>query len=274
MDIPKGSIKADLVYKSTPKRELMLTFLPPVNKKYEKAPVYFIIPGGGWHKELRQDIIDFCLDSVESLRNQGFAVVGIDYRVCNEGIVMNDIIIECFDAVRYIAHFADVFEIDKEKFALSGHSAGAHLALMLSYAPKECFKGDYEFDEEFNVKCVAAMSPPTILYDKRMIRVSDLDDVFIGCNTKEEKERTSPITYVTKDCPTTFLCAGTSDPLVSSDSSEELYEKLKNNKVKCELRLSVGGGHCFEQVKADNEPSITMNEIQKIITDFILKNME
>jgi len=40
MDIPKGSRKADLVYKNTPQRELMLTFLPPTEKKYKKAPVY------------------------------------------------------------------------------------------------------------------------------------------------------------------------------------------------------------------------------------------
>ena len=44
MDIPVGSTKQDLVYKSTPQRDLKLTFLPPITEKYEKAPVYFLIP--------------------------------------------------------------------------------------------------------------------------------------------------------------------------------------------------------------------------------------
>lgn len=71
MDIPKGNKQADLIYKTTPQRTLMLTFLPPLTKKYEKAPVYFIIPGGGWHTEERQSMIDFSERSVEALRNEG-----------------------------------------------------------------------------------------------------------------------------------------------------------------------------------------------------------
>jgi len=274
MDIPTKSKKSDFVYKNTTQRDLMLTFLPPTEKKYEKAPVYFIIPGGGWHAETRQSMIDFSADSVEALRKEGFAVVSIDYRVCGEGVVMREIITDCFDAARYVAHFADLFEIDKESFVLSGHSAGAHLALMLAYASEETFKSDCRFEDKFFVKSVAAMSPPTVLYDNSTNNLRDMCDVFKGCDTKEEKEKMSPITYVTQNCPPTLLCAGTSDYWVFSSSSEKLYEELVNGGVKCELKLSVGGGHCFERINADVEPSISMAEMQKIITDFILKNME
>lgn len=274
MDIPKGQEKADLVYKSTPQRELLLTFLPPLKQKYEKAPVYFIIPGGGWHVEERQSMIDFSEISVEALRNEGFSVVSIDYRVCGEGGVMREIITDCFDAARYIAHFADIFKIDKESFIVSGHSAGAHLALMLSYALPKDFKDDYEFDDNFKVKAVAVMNPPTILYDNMTTNIRDMSDVFKGCDTKEEREQMSPIFYVTPKCPPTLLCVGTSDYLVFSISSEKLYKKLKNNNVQAELKLSVGGGHCFEKINDDVEPSLSMNEIQTIITDFVLKYLD
>ena len=274
MDIPKESKKADLVYKNTSQRDLMLTFLPPTKKKYEKAPVYFIIPGGGWHIEERQSMIDFSAQSVEALRKEGFAVVSIDYRVCGEGVVMREIITDCFDSVRYISHFADVFEVDKEKFVLSGHSAGAHLALMISYASKELFKGDYVFDDSFSVKSVAAMSPPTILYDNTTNNLRDLSDVFKECDTKDEREKTSPITYVTQNCPSTLLCAGTSDYIVFANSSEKLYEQLKESDVLCELKLSIGGGHCFERIHNSLEPSISMKQIQDSIVEFILENLE
>jgi len=273
MDIPKGNQKADLVYKNTPQRDLMLTFLPPINEKYEKAPVYFIIPGGGWHCEERQSMIDFSIQLVEALRNEGFAVVSIDYRVCGEGVVMSEIITDCFDAARYVAHFADVLRVDKDNFVLSGHSAGAHLALMLSYAPGEMFKGDYEFDDKFAVKTVAAMSPPTILYDDSTNNLRDLCDVFGGCDTKEEKERMSPISYVTSECPPTLLCAGTSDYIVFAISSEILYNKLEENGVSSELKLSVGGWHSFEKIHRDVETSITMAEMQDAIVEFVLKNL-
>lgn len=273
MDIPKGNLKADLVYKNTSNKELMLTFLPPITEKYENAPVYFIITGGGWQVAKRQSMFVHSAQSVEALRIEGFAVVSIDYRVYDDGVVMSDIITDCFDAARYIAHFADVLKIDKDCFVLSGHSAGAHLALMLSYAPENQFKGDYEFDDAFNVKAVAAMSPPTILHDlsgHNMI----LDRQYAGCDTKEERERTSPVTYVTDSCPATLLCAGTSDYLVFAKSSENLYKLLKENDVSCDLKLSVGGGHLFEKIHNSIEPSISMAQMQDEIVNFILKHME
>ena len=274
MDIPKGNVKQELVYKNTPQRDLKLIFLPPTQQKYEKAPVYFLVPGGGWHMEVPQDMIDFSAKSVEMLRNEGFAVACADYRVCGEGVVMSEIITDCFDAARYVAHFADELGVDKEKFVLSGHSAGGHLALMLSYAPADLFKGDYEFSDTFKVKVCAPLSPPTVLYDRSTHNLGDLYEVFVGCDTKEEKERTSPITYVSADCPPTILCAGTSDYLVFANSSEKLYKKLMECNVQCELKLSVCGGHCFEKMHDDINPGIEAEEMQKIITKFILEYME
>ena len=233
-----------------------------------KAPLYFIIPGGGWHVETRQSMIDFSKDSVEALRNEGFAVVSIDYRVCGEGVEMKEIITDCFDAARYVAHFSDVLEIDKDSFVLSGHSAGAHLALMLSYAPKENYTDNYEFDDEFTVLAVAAMSPPTILSDNNTHNLRDLDDVFSE-PSNAEKDKHSPITYVNEACPPTLLCAGTSDYLVFANSSEKLYNKLKECNVPCELILSVGGGHSFERMHETIEPSLSMTNVHKSIVEFV-----
>jgi acetyl esterase/lipase len=270
MDTPKG-VKENLVYKNTPQRNLELTFLPPVEKKYEVAPIYFIISGGGWHVESKQSMLNFSARSVEALRNEGFAVVSIDYRVCTEGVVMSEIITDCFDAARYVSHFADVLGVDKNSFVLSGHSAGAHLALMLGFASADEFKGDYEFDDEFTVKCIAAMSPPTCLYDCQTHNLKDLSDLFVGCDTLEERKRTSPTNYVGKNCPSTLLCAGTSDYLVFSTSSENLYKKLKEAGADCDLVLSVGGGHCFEKVHDLVEPDVNLEKMQDIITKYALE---
>nr|MCR4718346.1 hypothetical protein [Bacillota bacterium] len=75
----------DLTYKCIGERELTFTFLPPEETIYKLAPLYFIIPGGGWHTESRQSIIDFSNESVSALRKYGFAVVSIDYRVTEDG---------------------------------------------------------------------------------------------------------------------------------------------------------------------------------------------
>ena len=183
---------------------------------------------------------------------------------------MREVITDCFDAMRYVAHFADTFGVDKECFAVSGHSAGAHLALMLAYASPKDFEEGYQFDDAFTVKVAAVMSPPTALQDNNTNNLRNMSALFTGAE-KGEKERSSPISYVTKSCPPTFLSAGTSDYLVFATSSEMLYQKLVACDVDCELLLSIGGGHCFEKIHETVEPSVTMTEVQAEIVRFIGK---
>jgi acetyl esterase/lipase len=272
-DTPTGNQQADLIYKALGDREIMLTFLPPLQPVYEKAPVYLIIPGGGWHHETRQSMIDFSAPSVEALRNQGYATVSIDYRVVSEpNVVMRNLVNDCFDALRYLVHFADIFQIDPHRITVSGHSAGGHLALMLAYAPQEAFRDEAIFDEPYTVTAAAPMSPPTVLYLPGYHGLGDLANRFQGCNTKEERMATSPDTYITSKCPPTLLMAGTSDHLVYSKSSEVVYDKLVEAGVEAQLVLSVCGGHCFEQIHPTLYPSPNMDDMQKLITNFILRH--
>lgn len=271
MDTPIDNSKRDLVYKNTPQRDLLLTFLPPTEEKYEYAPVYFVIPGGGWHSEKREDMLDMTKEAVEILRKNGFAVISIDYRTCREeNIVMRDILCDCFDAARYAAHFDKVLKIDRHKFIPGGHSAGGHLALMLACAPQKEFYDGYEFQDEFGISAAAVQSPVTVLYDNSTHNLRDLSEVFGDNFNESELRQTSPISYISKDTPPTLLCAGTCDYLVFPISSQQFYNKLKENGVDCKIIYSHGGGHCFEQIIDGIEPSISKEEMQKLIAEFIM----
>lgn len=272
MEIPVNNLEQEYIFKDTKQRALKLSFLPPLEEKYEKAPVYFLIPGGGWHMEVRADMIDFSKESVEEMRKDGCAVVAIDYRVCGEGVVMQEIIEDCFDALKYISHYADVLKIDSSKIITSGHSAGGHLALMLAYAPKEMFKSDYEFDDDFVICGCVAFSPPAVLYGPGVHSLGNINEVFVGCFTEEELVRTSPITYVNENCPPTFLATGTSDYIVYSLSSEKIYDKLVEASVKTEFILSVGGGHMYEQINKSVTPNLSREDMQYKSVEF-MKNI-
>lgn len=253
----------------------MLTFLPPLKKVYKKAPVYFVISGGGWHVESRHGILELTEVSAAELRNNGYAVVSIDYRVVTQkGVYISDIITDCFDALRYISSRADVLEIDKNNITVYGHSAGGHLALMCGYCNGDMFKCPTSIDSDFKITSVAALSPITAIYGdyiSQTLHIKDTDDIFESDDVREsEGKRTSPITYVTKDLPPTFLGAGTSDRLVFSNSSEMLYDMLKENNVTAELVLSIGGGHIFEQVHKSFEPSVSMPQMQHMTAEFVL----
>lgn len=275
-DIPKNNFEQDLIYKSIGNRDIALTFLPPLKNVYKYAPVYFVIPGGGWYSESRESMIDFSAVSINALRKRGFAAVSIDYRTAaEEGIGLEETISDCFDAARYISHFAQILKVDPNRLIVSGHSAGGHLALMTAYAPHDMFKSDSVLSDDFTAVLAVPLSAPTILYENELGQTLnfDTDTVFKNDNTLLFKKKVSPYTYVSSSAPPTLLCAGTSDRIVFSNSSELLYKKLKECGVESRLILSVCGGHCFEQMHDGIVPSPSRDEIQQIITEFILKSI-
>lgn len=261
-----------ITYKRIGESELKLTFLPPENKIFEYAPLYFIIPGGGWKTETRQSMLDFSNESVAALRKRGFAVVSIDYRVTGDGATdMYDILEDCFDAISYVCDNSRKLEIDTGNVILSGHSAGAHLALMLGYCDPRKFSNN---EKKYTVKGIAAMSAPTVLYDNGTHNLTDsLSAAFKNRDYNKAARETSPIEYVTKDCPPTLLCAGTSDYLVFAVSSEMLYDKLLENNAEAGIILAACAGHSFEKVHGEIEPSLSLKDIQEKITAFALSHI-
>ena len=45
---PVSNEEQTLIYKKVDDREIPLLFYPPINKVFDRAPVYLIIPGGGY----------------------------------------------------------------------------------------------------------------------------------------------------------------------------------------------------------------------------------
>ncbi len=268
-DTPASACEADYIYKNTKTSDLELTFLPPENKKSEKAPVVFLIPGGGWHHEKRASMLEFLPKTVDSLRKNGFAIVTIDYRTYNKDKAkMSEIMEDCFDALKFIINHSDTLRIDRNKIITCGHSAGAHLALMLAYTDGNRYNVNLN-KEDYKISSVVALSPVAILYDlKKYHWLGDIVDVFETEKLEEQLKAASPIEYVDSNCPPTFAVAGVEDNFVNYISSKLLYEKLVARGVVSELLLIEGGGHIYEK-KKDIEPSLSIEEIQSRIYDFI-----
>ena len=263
--------QTDYVYKVTPQRDLQLTFVPPNKKKYDKAPLYFVLPGGGWYVEERLGMMNYAKVSVGALLDKGFAVVAADYRVTPEGVFVADIIEDCLDALRYCAHHADEWGIDRNKFFISGHSAGAHLALMTGMI-KDGFRSENSYTDDYTVCGIAPMSPITDLADDGAMRF-DHGYLFADPTDESEKALVSPITYACASTPDTLLIAGTSDYHVLPRHSEKLFDKLNEQGANTRLMYSIAGGHGFEPMHYGVEPQPGMDGVQEEIVKFILERV-
>ena len=138
--------------------------------------------------------------------------------------------------------------IDRDKFAAVGFSAGGHLALLLGMADKvDGWDIGDNTEESARVQCVVDYFGPTdlSLYNTAAIEDAYLVPVF-GKAAKTDKEiykRASPISYVAKSSPPVLLMHGTFDVVVPVIHSESLHKKLKDAGATSELITLFGEGH-------------------------------
>ena len=273
-DAPLGAVEQQTIYKRVDEHELRMSFLPPIQKKYDRAPIYLTIPGGGWHSTSHTAMLGFSRHSVDTLRVRGWAVATVTYRVTPHATI-DEIISDCMDAGRYLRHFERELGVDASRMFVSGHSAGGHLALMLSHAPHAAFAADTPFDiaaDDFTVVGCAPMSPPTVLYRDAggYCPINFEFDRLFKDNIYDlaAAHRASPIDYISPVSVPTLIMCGTHDTLVYPDNSTRFYERSREVGAPCELLCSHLGGHCFESM-VEGAPSYPdMSGVQERISEF------
>ncbi len=275
-DRPLGAGSDALVYKYTKERNVRLLFREPLKKVWDAAPVYLIIPGGGWNVAVPEDMLGFSALSCEALRNEGWAVASLEYRTVAENhVTMDTVISDVMDAARYLAKFRKVLGIDTDRIVTSGHSAGGHLALMMALAPQEAFTVDSPYDavkDRFRVVASAPLSAPTILWKDSVGFLPDpfgTEYLFPKDDYALSAHRGSPYDYITPLSVPTLMIYGTHDNLVYAESSVRFYEKCRSVGAPCELCGSVYGGHCFEPMVEGKTSDPDFEGTQKILTEFV-----
>lgn len=277
VSIPSDAIEQTLVYKETEQKSIELIWRAPTNRIYEKAPVFLVIPGGGWRVESKTDMLTLVPGASETLRERGWAVVSIDYRVIPQGVSSIQMLSDCCDACRYLAHFADELGLDRDRFVIGGHSAGGHLALMVSLAPHSLFTADSPYDvkaDDFTVVGSAPMSPLTTLCpycDKSFPEFFRFGAVFVHDeDTERVMHLVSPIDYLTPASVPVLLMYGSHDSCVSPVHSLMFLDRAKLVGAPVTPVCSAFGDHCFESFRPSafaSHPDLT--EMQPILADWV-----
>lgn len=253
--VPTRAVAGFLTYKVIDGRELKLFFQPPTTQVYEKAPVIFMIPGGGWTDCDIGGAYAIYNSEVKDIYSSGFATVTIEYRTTYDKISMEKLISDCMDAARYLSHYSDVLGIDMQNVITTGHSAGGHLSLMLAYAPHELFDADkYWSDaEDFTVRGSFVLSPPTILYADNgpysgFYSTGNWNYDLNLWPHKDYQHTASPIEYVTEGGVPCHILMGTHDEIVSAQCVSLFKEACDAGGVDCEIVWFEGVNHgfCYE----------------------------
>lgn len=91
------------------------------------VPVVLLVHGGGWHSGARRHMDHFA----EALRAHGYAAYSIDYRLvpARHPAQLDDVLA----ALAWLRTEAGELNIDPQRIAIWGYSAGAHLAALAGY---------------------------------------------------------------------------------------------------------------------------------------------
>lgn len=246
----------DVEYKHVSGKSLLLDIYRPTGDfPGQKSPAIVYIHGGGWIYGSKNGAEFKALKPYfDSLRERGFTVFSINYRLASSGGIFPAPVEDCRDALRWLSQNSDKYNINENNIGLWGSSSGAHLAMMCAYSPESGQVSDQEFYAEVpSVRYVVDFFGPAT-FSGEEIPSSHFVKKLMGSyySDKSMLEKASPITYVTRSSPPTLIVHGEADSLVPLSQSELLYSAFKENGVPSELIIIPGAEHTLLNASSDD----------------------
>lgn len=136
------------------------------------TPLVFVIHGGGWNNGSKEKLHKFV--NTKELLDQGISVVAINYRLMRDvGDEKPPVKVPMMDiarALQFVRTKAKEWNIDKNKIAASGGSAGACSSLWLAYHDDLAKPESYDpiERESTRIMCAAVKAPQTTLDPQQM----------------------------------------------------------------------------------------------------------
>lgn len=219
------SVTKDIPYRTGDSNSWKLDLAMPQNFAEGLKPALVIIHGGGWAAGSKS--VDVYQKMMVAYAQKGYVVINVGYRLTGEA-EFPACIEDVKNAVRWLRAHAEELEVDPERIGAYGHSAGAHLALMLGMTSQLAeLEGDGSFKEySSHVAAVAAGSPPTEL----------------GRDVPMAATKWWPIGHISSDHPPLLLIQGDSDRVVLPERTRNFVQQMKMVNASIEY-LEIEGGH-------------------------------
>jgi acetyl esterase/lipase len=231
-------------------RQTLDLFIPP--GATNPLPLIIWVHGGAWLGGSKEQC-----PALAYLKD-GYAVASLNYRLSQHAIFPAQIE-DCKAAVRWLRAHAQNHNLDPERFAAWGASAGGHLVALLGTAGDvKKFEVGGNLEVSSRVQAVVDFFGPTDFTQMGMHRLPDspinhdADDApeakLIGGPVPENQDKAAaanPITYVTKTAPPFLIMHGDKDNLVPYQQSELLRDALQKAGVPVTLKIIAGAGHGF-----------------------------
>jgi len=213
-----------VVYKQTPQGELKINiFLPEDVKQGEPRPAIIFFFGGGWVGGAPTQFYPHC----KYLADRGMVAFAAEYRIKKKH---NTSPFECVEdgksAIRSVREHAKQWNIDPDRIAAGGGSAGGHVA-----ASTALISG---LEAEGENKKIRSTPDALVLFNP----VLDTTQTGWKGGYKRLGDRCkelSALHYIDDKTPTTIIFHGTADTTVPYENAERFQKIMKEHHNRCEL---------------------------------------
>jgi len=229
-------------------------YQPPEAGQY---PAIVMIYGGGWSAGDSSQNANFG----EFFAARGYVVVAIEYRLTPKYRFPTQVE-DVNRALEFVRQQADAYDIDRDRIALLGWSAGAHLAMLEGFQSAASEPGQPEEQKRLNIRGIVDYYGPVDLAagyaDPPVpdpLNVQQVLETFIGGPPSEfpaAYAEASPITYVKaaepNSLPPVLLIYGGRDHIVEAKYGRLLYDQLRasgNTAVWVRIPLAE---HAFDKI--------------------------
>jgi arylformamidase len=234
----------DIAYGDSPREHLDIFPSPNPGSK-----TLVFIHGGYWQR-LGKSSFHYIAGA---FANYGITTVLINYPLA-PAATMDHIVISCRKAVSWVHKNIAQWNGDQNQIYIAGHSAGAHLAIMLITNKEKQNKQNY-------IKGICAISG---LYNLIPIQLSNINDAIQM--DKEMAIRNSPVFMSPAELCSLQLLVGSAETTEFIDQSSELNDKWKNKMQSVEFKLIPGLNH-FSIIDSVNETdSLVHQSICKLMS--------
>ena len=231
-------------------------------------PAVLHIHGGGWGGGDKADPVQVI--DAGSLAVNGYAVLSINYLLnTTEQKAWPRNVYDCKTALRFMRAYAEELQIDPERIAVTGKSAGGHLALVTGLGRDVDFlnEGGFFRNQPVNVSAIINQ------YGITDIRTNNWKNGLLGSEATNTffLDIASPVVLVESNSPPVLTLHGDADTTVYFSHAQDLKNVLDRTEVANTLIRVDGGGHAFA---ISTHPFNNQTNLVPPVVEFLDRHLE
>ena len=234
------------------KLDIYLPKNPQISDTLKKVVIFYY--GGNWDSGERADY----KFAAEALVSEGYIVVVPDYRVYPE-VLFPGFMADPVSAAKWVKTNIKKYHGDGDKIFLAGHSAGAHIAVMMAINAEYLAVASLKPNDFAGV--IGLAGP----YDFLPLKSARLKTIF---GAESEQWKSQPINFVNGKNPPLMLAIGMKDGTVWPRNSINLAKKIKEKNGQVEIVEFASYAH-VDMVAKLAKPLRGNGALLKSIIDFI-----